>query len=72
MVDACWQTLDAEGIPGRWVRSRPSSWLASHRHCKVCDHAGLLLLFPAIAQLGLNDLVRQASVITRVPGSTCR
>src|SRR5262245_50309998 len=36
-----------------------------------CDHAGLLLLFPAIAQLGLNDLVRQASVITRVPGSTC-
>src|SRR5258707_7506932 len=69
-----WQILDAEGIPrlprrdeGR--RGPPArldavkaaalpSWPAAGT-ALPCDH-GLLLLFPAIAQLGLPELVRSA------------
>jgi len=74
-AQTCWQILDAEGIPrlprrdeGR--RGPPAKldpvkaaalpgWPAAGTALS-CDHAGLLLLFPAIAQLGLPELVRQA------------
>jgi transposase len=69
-----WQILQAEGLPrlprrdeGR--RGSPTrlevakatklgSWPAPTR--LPCDHAGLLLLFPAMAELGLHDLVKHA------------
>jgi transposase len=69
-----WQILSEEGLPrlprrdeGR--RGSPvtldsvkaagvSGWPAAARI--PCDHAGLLLLFPAIARLGLPELVAQA------------
>src|SRR5262249_58442381 len=38
---------------GRWRGGPAGSALG-------CDHAGLLLLFPAMADLGLHDLVRAA------------
>ncbi len=74
-AQTAWQILDAEGLPrlprrdeGR--RGPPAKldpvkaaalpgWPAEDT-ALPCDHAGLLLLFPAIAELGLHDLVRQA------------
>jgi hypothetical protein len=69
-----WQILDTEGLPrlprrdeGRRgpparldaVKAAPlGRWPASQR--LPCDHAGLLLLFPAMVDLGLHDLVNQA------------
>ena len=70
-----WQVLDAEGLPrlprrdeGRRgpparldpvkAAARPG-WPAQPLSVP-CDHAGLLLLLPAITQTGLPDLVRQA------------
>lgn len=70
-----WQILDAEGMPRLPRRDEgrrgPPAKLAPAKAAALpgwpaagtavaCDHAGLLLLFPAIAQLGLHDLVRQA------------
>jgi hypothetical protein len=69
-----WTILDAEGI-GRLVRDDATrrgtparldpvkataltSWPAGTR--LACDHAGLLLLLPAVVSLGLADLVRAA------------
>jgi transposase len=70
-----WQILDAEGI-GRLPRRDegrrgPPAKLEAVQAAKLpgwpaggtalgCDHAGLLLLFPAMAQLGLHELVRSA------------
>jgi len=70
-----WQILDAEGI-GRLPRRDegrrgPPARLDAVQAAKLpgwpaagtalgCDHAGLLLLFPAMAQLGLHELVRSA------------
>src|SRR5215471_12662248 len=70
-----WQILDAEGIPrlprrdegrrGPPARLEPvqaarlPGWPAADT-ALGCDHAGLLLLFPAMAELRLHDLVRQA------------
>jgi transposase len=70
-----WQILDAEGLPrlprrdegrrGPPARLDPvkaaalPSWPAQPLSLP-CDHAGLLLLLPAITQIGLPDLVRQA------------
>jgi transposase len=74
-AQTCWQILDAEGIPrlprrdeGR--RGSPAridavkaatlpGWPAEDL-ALPCDHAGLLLLFPAMADLGLPGLVRAA------------
>lgn len=69
-----WQLLQAEGLPrlprrdegrrGSPVRLDPvkatklGAWPAPTR--LACDHAGLLLLFPAMADLGLHELVRKA------------
>jgi hypothetical protein len=71
----CWQIIDAEGLPrlprrdeGR--RGPPArldvvqaaklpGWPAAGT-ALACDHAGLLLLFPAMADLGLPALVRAA------------
>jgi hypothetical protein len=69
-----WTILDAEGIPrlvrddagprGTPARLDPvkattlTSWAAPGRI--PCDHAGLLLLVPAMVDLGLPDLVRAA------------
>jgi hypothetical protein len=69
-----WTILDAEGIPrlvrddagprGTPARLDPvkaatlASWPAPAR--VPCDHAGLLLLLPAMVDLGLPDLVRAA------------
>jgi transposase len=47
------ETVKAAALPD-W----PSAWPAAARI--PCDHAGLLLLFPAIADLGLPELVAQA------------
>jgi transposase len=71
-----WQILDAEGI-GRLPRRDegrrgPPARLDAVRAAKLsgwpaadtalgCDHAGLLLLFPAMASLGLHELVRAAA-----------
>jgi hypothetical protein len=71
----CWQILDGEGIPrlprrdegrrGPPARLDPvqaarlPGWPAAET-ALGCDHAGLLLLFPAMAELGLHDLVRAA------------
>ena len=70
-----WQILAAEGI-GRLPRRdegrrRPPARLDAVQAAKLpgwpaadtalgCDHAGLLLLFPAMAQLGMHELVRSA------------
>jgi len=73
-AQTAWQVLDAEGI-GRLPRrdegrrgpparldpvqaGRLPGWPAGS--ALGCDHAGLLLLFPAMAGLGLHDLVRAA------------
>jgi transposase len=74
-AQTAWQILDAEGLPrlprrdeGR--RGPPAKldpvkaaalpgWPAEDT-ALPCDHAGLLLLFPAMTDLGLHDLVRQA------------
>src|SRR5260370_36982119 len=67
-----WQILDAEGIPRLHRRDEgrrgPPARLEGVKAAKLpgwpedpralpCDHAGLLLLFPAIAELGLPGLV---------------
>jgi transposase len=70
-----WQILDAEGI-GRLPRRDegrrgPPARLDAVQAAKLpgwpaagtalgCDHAGLLLLVPALAQLGMDELVRSA------------
>ena len=70
-----WQILAAEGI-GRLPRRDegrrgPPARLDAVQAAKLpgwpaadtalgCDHAGLLLLFPAMAQLGMHELVRSA------------
>jgi transposase len=70
-----WQILDAEGLPrlprrdegrrGPPARLDPvkaaalPGWPAAALSLP-CDHAGLLLLLPAMTQIGLPDLVRQA------------
>jgi transposase len=69
-----WQLLAAEGLPrlprrdegrrGSPARLDPvkaaklTAWPAAAR--LPCDHAGLLLLVPAMAELGLHDLVSKA------------
>jgi transposase len=69
-----WQILQAEGLPrlprrdegrrGSPARLDPvkaaklTTWPTGTR--LPCDHAGLLLLVPAMATLGLHDLVRKA------------
>jgi hypothetical protein len=74
-AQTCWQILDAEGIPrlprrdegrrGPPARLDPvqaarlPGWPAADT-ALGCDHAGLLLLFPAMAGLGLHELVRTA------------
>jgi transposase len=70
-----WQILDAEGIPRLPRRDEgrrgPPARLDAVKAAKLpgwpagntalgCDHAGLLLLFPAVAEVGLPGLVRQA------------
>jgi hypothetical protein len=74
-AQTAWQILDAEGI-GRLPRrdegrrgpparleavtaARLPGWPAAST-ALPCDHAGLLLLFPAMAELGLPALVRAA------------
>jgi hypothetical protein len=74
-AQTCWQILDAEGI-GRLPRrdegrrgpparldvvkaATLAGWPASPL-LLPCDHAGLLLLFPAVTDLGLPGLVRSA------------
>src|SRR5438552_1122770 len=71
-----WQILDAEGIPRLPRRDEgrrgPPARLAPVQAAKLsgwpdgpvslpCDHAGLLLLFPGMADLRLPALVRAAS-----------
>jgi transposase len=71
-----WQILDAEGIPRLPRRDEgrrgPPARLAPVKAAKLsgwpdgpvslpCDHAGLLLLFPGMADLRLPALVRAAS-----------
>lgn len=74
-AQTAWQILDAEGLPRLPRRdegrrgppaklapvqaARLSGWPAADT-ALGCDHAGLLLLFPAMAQVGLHDLVRAA------------
>ena len=74
-AQATWQILAAEGI-GRLPRRDegrrgPPARLDAVQAAKLpgwpaagtalgCDHAGLLLLFPAMAQLGMHELVRSA------------
>jgi transposase len=70
-----WQLLDAEGLPrlprrdegrrGPPARLDPVKAAAlpgwpARALSLPCDHAGLLLLLPAMTQIGLPDLVRQA------------
>jgi transposase len=74
-AQTCWQILDAEGIPrlprrdeGRRgpparldvVRAAALPGWPAEDIALPCDHAGLLLLFPAMAELGLPGLVRAA------------
>jgi transposase len=71
----CWQILDAEGLPRLPRRDEgrrgPPARLDVVQAAKLagwpdapvsvpCDHAGLLLLFPAMAEVGLPALVRAA------------
>ena len=74
-AQTCWQILDAEGLPrlprrdqghrGPPARLDPvkaaalPGWPAAPVSLP-CDHAGLLLLLPAITQTGLPDLVADA------------
>jgi hypothetical protein len=74
-AQTAWQILDAEGIPrlarrdegrrGPPARLDPvqaaalPGWPAAGT-ALGCDHAGLLLLFPAMAEVGLPGLVRAA------------
>ena len=74
-AQTCWQILDAEGLPrlGRRDAGRRGpparldpvkaaalpGWPAAPASLP-CDHAGLLLLFPAICDTSLPDLVSQA------------
>ncbi|HEY5985975.1 MAG TPA: hypothetical protein VIV12_06250 [Streptosporangiaceae bacterium] len=74
-AQTCWQILDAEGI-GRLPRRDegrrgPPARLEPVKVAKLpgwpegevslpCDHAGLLLLFPGISEVGLPGLVRSA------------
>jgi hypothetical protein len=70
-----WQILDAEGLPRLPRRDEgrrgPPGRLEAVKAARLpgwpeaemtiaCDHAGLLLLFPAIVDLGLPDLVTAA------------
>ena len=69
-----WQILDDAGLPrlarrdegrrGSPARLEPVKAATLHGWPGAaqipCDHAGLLLLFPAMAQLGLSELVTQA------------
>jgi transposase len=74
-AQTCWQILDAEGIPRLPRRDEgrrgPPARLDAVKAAKLpgwperplavpCDHAGLLLLLPAMADLGLHALVRAA------------
>src|SRR5258708_6625432 len=74
-AQTCWQILDAERIPRLPRRDEgrrgPPARLDAVQAAKLpgwpaadtalpCDHAGLLLLFPAMAGLGLHELVRTA------------
>jgi transposase len=74
-AQTAWQILDAEGLPRLARRDEgrrgPAARLEAVKAAKLpgwpaegtalpCDHAGLLLLFPAIAQLDLPGLVRSA------------
>ena len=74
-AQTCWQILDAEGLPrlGRRDAGRrgPPARLDPVKAAALpgwpaepvllpCDHAGLLLLLPAITQIGLPDLIAQA------------
>ncbi len=74
-AQTCWQILDAEGIPRLPRRDEgrrgPPARLDAVKAARLpgwpedpvslpCDHAGLLLLFPAMAELGLPGLVRAA------------
>ncbi len=74
-AQTCWQILDAEGLPrlprrdegrrGPPARLDPvkaaalPGWPAQDT-ALPCDHAGLLLLFPAMTSLKLDELVRRA------------
>jgi hypothetical protein len=74
-AQTAWQILDAEGLPrlprrdegrrGPPARLAPikaaaaGGWPAAGT-ALPCDHAGLLLLFPAMADLGLPELARRA------------
>src|SRR5215471_66095 len=74
-AQTAWQILDAEGIPRLPRRDEgrrgPAARLDAVKAAKLpgwpatatalgCDHAGLLLLFPAMAEVGLPGLVRAA------------
>lgn len=74
-AQTAWQILDAEGIPRLPRRDEgrrgPPARLDAVQAARLpgrpaagtalpCDHAGLLLLFPAMADLGLPGLVRAA------------
>ena len=74
-AQTCWQILDAEGLPrlprrddgrrGPPARLDPVKAAAAPGWPDVpadlpCDHAGLLLLLPAMTQAGLPDLVSSA------------
>jgi transposase len=74
-AQTAWQILDAEGMPRLPRRDEgrrgPPARLDAVKAAELpgwpaedtalpCDHAGLLLLFPFIAQLGLHELVRSA------------
>ena len=80
-AQTCWQILDAEGLPRLPRRDEgrrgPPATLDPVKAAAVdgwpqtaisvpCDHAGLLLLFPAMASLKLDDLIRAAGY----PGTT--
>jgi transposase len=74
-AQTCWQILDGEGLPrlprrdnsrrGPPARLDPVKAAALDGWPEAatsvpCDHAGLLLLFPAMADLKLDELVRSA------------
>jgi hypothetical protein len=78
-AQTCWQILDAEGIPRLPRRDEgrrgPPARLDVIKAAKLpgwpespltlpCDHAGLLLLLPAMAELGLPGLVRAAGYLS--------